>query len=208
MRISDLLSYVTQVSLGILATSATLLMGQTANAATINFSYLGVEPGAFRPINSIGSGSGSFSFADGLTNITQSDLTTFSFTLLFTEFVSLSTGSSRTYNYGLSTLTAFSATLGSSSLLTSLALGTIGITDTLSTPTSAGTPYSFFVESLQTGGAYVSIGNSGGSFPPFIPARGTVTQVANVPEPSAVLGILLFGGCLGAVRLRRCRVLN
>jgi hypothetical protein len=77
----------------------------------VDFTYSGA--GGFHTTT----GSGSFSFANGLTTVGLSDLTAFSFTQ--TEVLG---GKSGTFDYGLSDLTSFSATLGPGPTVTALSL--------------------------------------------------------------------------------------
>jgi hypothetical protein len=201
MKVSILLSSAVRLGLNVLAASVTLLATQTAQAATINFSYSGVEASSQGAKNAITSGSGSFSFSDSLTSISLSDLTSFSFSLTTTVFINAFPGSPSiaTFNYDLSTLTSFSGSVNPPEFLTSLALATIPVNGING---STFNPESFTVQSLQPNGASVSV------FQPGFPTGGaiqigTVTQVTSVPEPSTVTGILLFGGFLGAIRFRR-----
>ena len=101
------------VSLGLIVEMAGL-----AQAGTIvDFSYSG--RGGPDNAGLISTGTGTFSFADGLSTVGLTDLTSFDFTL--------NENTPNTATFGLSALTSFSASVGPGSTLTNLALATSSV---------------------------------------------------------------------------------
>ena len=90
-----------------------LLNGTISNvsATTINFDYSG---------SSVITGSGSFSFTDGLSQVSLADLSSFSLTLI----ADYSDSVKPSFSFSLPDLTAFNATLNQNLHLTSLSLST------------------------------------------------------------------------------------
>ncbi len=94
--------------------------GASATATIIAFSYTGDGTNLGCSI-CFATGSGSFSFADSPTSVSLGDLTGFTFTQTYTD---TSIPASGTYDYGLSDLLSFTATLDSAQNVTDLALVT------------------------------------------------------------------------------------
>ena len=143
----------------------------------------------------ISTGTGTFSFADGLSAVGLTDLTSFDFTL--------NENTPNTATFGLSELTSFSASVGPGSTLTNLALATSSVQgsnqDTF--------PRGFVISSLSSGGASSSFEILGVSFQ-LTDGTATINSVTTtVPEPSAftlvVLGALIIAG--GCFRRRNAR---
>jgi hypothetical protein len=106
----------------------------------VNFSYSGRGGPDFA--GTISNGSGSFSFAERLSSIGLSDLSSFNFTL--------NENTPDTTTFGLSDLTSFSAFVSSGPSLTVLAL----VTDPVQGSNQETEPREFGVSSLSPGGAY------------------------------------------------------
>jgi hypothetical protein len=169
----------------VLAVLALLLGGVgQARAGMISFTYSGTDASGGPQTSS---GSGSFSFADSPTSLGLGDLTSFTFSQ---TTIDPGTGTS-TYDYSLSDLTAFKATLTTGGLLTGLNL----TTDVIVGSNPDITSQSFVVTSLATNGASTfSLG--GGHL-----QVGTVTPTTTAaPEPASVtllglgsLGLLGYG---------------
>jgi hypothetical protein len=163
--------------LGLMA--ATMTTGRATAATIVSFSYFGRgAPGSNGGLTS--NGIGSFSFADGLTTVGLSDVTSF--------HLDLEENTPNTTIYGLSDLKSFSATLGPGPSLTSLSLDTY--------PTQGPDPTSyrreFTISSLHPPDAGTQIVVLG--FPLFW-TSGTVTITAvTVPEPSS-LTLAVLGAC-------------
>jgi hypothetical protein len=139
-----------------------------ASAGTIHFSYSGTGLGTSM-------GSGSFTFADGLSTVNLSDLTAFNFSQT-ADFV----GGVTTFSYGLGDLTTFTATVGTGPTLSSLSLDT-GFVVPVPFANSSGAlymPEAFQVTSLATGGA--STYSRAGTL-----TTGTVMK-ASAPEPATM----------------------
>lgn len=172
----------------------------TANAATFNFSYFQTSCGAASgtlvcPANNTVVGTGSFSFADGLTNISLASLTSFTFTDI------IGTPSDQV-TFTLANLASFSAiaTAGSSPILTSLVFATGNVGSTAST---AGRQ-AFSVSSLAfQGGSLRSQGNTNS-----LNSAGQITNISYVPEPSSALGMVVFGSIGGVAALKRKKKLT
>lgn len=144
------------------------------NATTINFDYSG---------SSVITGSGSFSFTDGLSPVSLADLSSFSLTLI----ADYGDGDSikPSFSFNLSNLTAFSATLDQNLLLTNLSLSTNTVFSIPQTNSFGAffAPQSFHVTAIDTmGGAYTTSNGFD------MTSTGTVTQStsATVPEPSTL----------------------
>ncbi|MBC7881388.1 MAG: PEP-CTERM sorting domain-containing protein [Anaerolineae bacterium] len=179
---------------------ATILSpAQRVNAATFNFSYsqtfCGAAPGTLVcPANGV-VGTGSFSFADGLTNISLASLTSFTFTDI------IGTLSDRV-TFTLANLGSFSATAtaGSSPALNSLIFATTNVGSLTST---AGLQ-AFSVSSLAfQGGSLRSQGNTNS-----LNSAGQITNISYVPEPSSALGMLVVGASGALTLLRRRRLMS
>jgi hypothetical protein len=164
----------------------------TGRAGFIDFTYSGSEVGGTLT-SSVGSGS--FTFADSPTTLTLADLTSFTFTQTATSQVDPSHPS--TYNYALSDLTSFSATLTPGGLLTGLTL----TTDAVGGSNLGFASESFQVTSLATGGA--------GTFRADVSSgiqltAGTVTQTVT-PEPASLTLLGLGVASLASYAWRRRR---
>jgi hypothetical protein len=124
------------------------LAGSARASVTVNFSYSGTPSGGFTLDSS---GTGSFTFADGLAAVGLADLTSFGFTQTVTD--SRNGDFLGTFTYGLSSLTSFSATVGPGPGLTGL-----GLTTGFVLPSPPGiAAESFTVSSLGTGGASTTL---------------------------------------------------
>jgi hypothetical protein len=167
-------------ALGVLAGAA-----GPAGAGMINFTYAGTGVAT-------ATGSGSFTFADGLSTITLADLTAFS----FSQSTNFGDPVVPTFTYGLGNLTAFAATVGPGSTLTSLSLTTGNVIG--NPPTNAQgmhfQPQAFQVTSLATGAASTFNAIGGGPF-----TTGTAAQAtpAAVPAPPT----LTLAGLAGLIGL-------
>jgi hypothetical protein len=183
---------------GMLAAAILGLMAATAGpgrAGTIvGFEYAGRGGPDFGGL--IATGTGTFSFANGLSTVGLADLTSFTF--------NMEENTPNTATFGLADLTSFSASLGAGPTLTSLALET----DSVQGSNPETEPRRFAVSSLNAGDAftyYVFIGFS------FSLTSGTVTitsvRPTTVPEPSsvvlAVLGTLVAAGGWAGGRMAR-----
>jgi hypothetical protein len=161
--------------LGLMAATAAPARAETI----VQFSYLGRGG----PDNSglIATGNGRFSFADGLSTVGLSDLTSFDLTMVETT--------PNTIKFGLSDLDSFSASLGPGPTLTSLALTTAWVQgDSIGSQ-----PRDFVVSSMGPDGAATNYELLGISFS-WTTGAVTITSVDPVPEPSA--GILAMLGAL------------
>jgi hypothetical protein len=157
--------------------------GQARAGTTVSFSYSGRggpdDEGFFT------TGTGSLSFASGLSTVGLSDLTSFAFSL---EENNPPTPLNIA-NFGLTDLTSFSASVGPGPTLTSLALQTSAVQGSDQTTY----PREFSISSLNPSVAFTHFDLFG--FPIFL-TGGTVTITSvSVPEPStfnlAVLGALI-----------------
>lgn len=151
-----------------------LLNGAISNvsATTINFDYSG---------SSLITGSGSFSFMNGLSQVGLADLNSFNLTLIADYGDSVKPS----FSFSLSDLTAFDATLDQSLLLTSLSLSTNKVFSVPQT-NSAGAffaPQSFHVTAIDTAGGAFTTSNGFD-----MSSTGTITQSTSVtvPEPSTL----------------------
>ncbi len=155
--------------------------GQARASTIVNFSYSGRGGPDFAGL--ISTGTGSFSFADGLETIGLADLTSFSFTL--------DENTPNTTIFGISDLTSFSATLGAGPTVTSLALGTSKVQSN----NEETWPREFFIASLDPDGAssrYFFVIES----LELTTGTATITSVlSTVPEPSSVT----LGGCAALI---------
>jgi MYXO-CTERM domain-containing protein len=180
-----------------LAAAVLSLMASTAGGARagtiVSFSYSGRggpdDEGFFT------TGTGSFSFASGLSTVGLSDLTSFAFSL---EENNPPTPLNIA-NFGLTDLTSFSASVGPGETLTSLTLQTSAVQGSDQTTY----PREFSISSLNPPSAFTHLDFFG--FSVFL-TSGTVTiSSVSVPEPStftlAVLGALIVAG--GWFRRRR-----
>jgi hypothetical protein len=165
--------------------------GQARAGTIVNLSYYG--RGGPSDGGLISTGTGSFSFASGLTMVGLADLASFNFTLEDNE------ATNNIVTVGLADLTSFSASVGPGPTLTTLALATRAVQG--SDPTTY--PREFDVSSLEPPDAstyYVVLGFA----IEWTTGEVTITGVS-VPEPStltmAVLGVLIVAG----VRSRRRR---
>jgi hypothetical protein len=166
----------TAAALGLMA--ATMTTGRAWAGTIVSFSYFGRgAPDGNGGLTS--SGTGSFSFADGLSTVGMSDLSSFHF--------DLEENTPNTTIFGLTDLKSFSATVGPGPTLTSLNLDTYATQG----PDPTSYPREFTIASLDPPAAetHVVILDY-----PFFWTSGTVTITAvTVPEPSsltlAVLGI-------------------
>lgn len=151
-----------------------LLNGTISNvsATTINFDYSG---------SPLITGSGSFSFTNGLSQVGLADLNSFNLTLIADYGDSVKPS----FSFSFSDLTAFSATLDQNLLLTSLNLSTNNVFSIPLTNSSGAffAPQSFHVTAIDTtGGAFTTSNGFDMS------STGIVTQStsATVPEPSTL----------------------
>jgi hypothetical protein len=170
-----------------------------AAAGVINFSYTGSNGGTFSA-----DGSGSFSFADSPSSLDLSDLQSFAFHTTFSDTAGGTT--IIVFDYSLSDLLSFSATLSGANLA-SIAFSTRAIF-----PTSAifpcddcdPLPASFILTS--SGGAQ---GSTCFGFPgddnPCVITRGTITVI---PEPATVALFILGLSGLALTRRRRALTRN
>ncbi|MDR3533785.1 MAG: PEP-CTERM sorting domain-containing protein [Rhodopila sp.] len=159
-----------------------------ANAETINLRYVGAV--TERAQNDFGisdiSGSGVVTFADGLTSVSLSDLTNFSFNLTMDG-----SGGTDVDSYGLGDIVdppGFSATLDETGNVTSL---------TFTTGFGSG---GWFYPGQQLSMDLVN-GSNTGNFDVGGFSIGTLT--ADVPEPATLT--LMATGLLGMLRIRRKR---
>ena len=152
------------------------------HATTIDFTYTGVVAG---PEHSYGSGS--FSFADGLTTLGLGDLTDFTFNL------HINNGGSYFNTFTSADLTAFSATIAGGSV-TDLSLDTNAETS----PIHGIIPENFVVTGLGPLEASNTVVSSG-----YVVDRGQVTiAAAQTPEPSTWTLMLGCVALAGAWKLR------
>jgi hypothetical protein len=177
------------VSLSLMAAMA----GRAQAGTIVDFSYSG--RGGPDSAGLISTGTGSFSFADGIATVGLTDLTSFDF--------SLTENTPNTVTFGLADLTSFSATVGPGPSLTSLALDTRAVQG----PDPTSYPREFTISSLNPPDAETHVVVLG--FPIFW-TSGTVTITAvTVPEPSsftlAVLGVGALIAAGGSSRLRKAR---
>ncbi len=142
-------------------------------------------------------GTGSFSFGNVFPGVGQGNLTSFNFTMTETQDPLPETN---TVTYGLSDLTAFTATLGPDQTVTSLSL-TTGPVEGSDTTTF---PRLIVISSLSPGDASTLLDFHGVTFGL---TSGTATITSVVPEPSsfvlAVLGALIVAA--GRSRRRKAR---
>ena len=175
--------------LGLIAATA----GRASAGTVVQFSYYGT--GGPDNAGLISTGTGSFTFTDGLTTVGKSDLTSFSFDLQENTPLDVT--------FGLADLTSFFATVGPSLTLASLALDTRAVEG--SDPTTY--PREFTISSLDPPDAethFVVLGI------PIFWTSGTVTVTGiSAPEPSSfTLAVLGLGGLIvagGWARLRKGR---
>lgn len=151
-----------------------LLNGAISNvsATTINFDYSG---------SSVITGSGNFSFTDGLSPVSLADLSSFSLTLIADYGDSVKPS----FSFSLPDLTAFSATLDQNLLLTNLSFSTNNVFSIPQTNLFGAffAPQSFHVTAINTTGGAFTTSNGFD-----MTSTGTVTQStsATVPEPSTL----------------------
>jgi hypothetical protein len=178
------------VILGLMAVAMTT--GRAAAGTIVSFSYFGRgAPDGNGGLTS--SGTGSFSFADGLSTVGLPDLTSF--------HLDLEENTPNTTIFGLSDLKSFSATLGPGRLLTNLALDTFATQG----PDPTSYPREFTISSLNPPDAETHVVVLG--FPLFW-TSGTITITGiTVPEPSSLtLAVVGIGGVIvasGWARRRR-----
>lgn len=163
--------------------------GEARAAVTVSFSYSG--RGGPDEAGLVATGTGSFSFADGLTTVGLADLTAFDFTL--TE------NTPNVATFGLTDLSSFSAEVGPGTTVTGLALRTGPVQGT--NPETE--RREFGVSSLGAGDAatyFVLLGV------PFEQTTGTatITPAATAPEPST-FALAAAGGLVAAAARARGR---
>jgi hypothetical protein len=164
-----------------------------AAADTVSFTYLGHD---VTGIGGTSSGSGSFTFAGGLTTIGLGDLTSFAFSQT-TNINIPGLPPSVTFSYILPDLVDFAASL-TGGVLTSLSLHTIEVPGI----PSGFNPESFNVTSLAVNGAFTATGD-------ITLQVGTVTiGAATVPEPSSLILFATIGFALTVATFRRSRLIS
>jgi PEP-CTERM motif len=178
--------------LGLMA--ATMMTSRAGAGAIVSFTYLGRgAPDGNGGLTS--NGTGSFSFADGLSTVGKSDLTSFHF--------DLEENTPNTTIFGLKDLKSFSATVGPGPTLTSLALDTYATEG----PDPTSYPREFTISSLEPPDAETHVVIFG--FPLFW-TSGTITIISvTAPEPSSLtlailgIGVVIVAG--GWSRRRKSR---
>ena len=177
--------------LGLMAATA----GQARAGTTVSFSYSG--NGGPDNAGFFTNGTGSFSFASGLSTVGLADLKSFTFTM---EESTTNDPDSNTITFGLADLSSFSASVDPGPNLTSLALAT----DPVQGSSYGSYPREFTISSLNPPDASTYLDFHGLSI--FL-TSGTITTTLSVPEPStfilAVLGALFVAG--GWSRHRKAR---
>lgn len=170
--------------LGLTAATA----GGARAAMIVDFSYSG--RGGPDDAGLIATGTGSFSFADGLTTVGLADLLAFNF--------NLSENTPNTATFGLPDLASFSAEVGPGLTVTSLALAT----DPVQGTNQQTWPREFGVSSLDPGDAATRVVILGVSLEQTT-GTVTITPAATAPEPSAVVLAALGTLVAAAGRARR-----
>jgi hypothetical protein len=175
-----------------------LMIGAPARADLIvDFSYSGTGTSP-----NTATGNGSFQFADGLSTLGKSDLTSFS----FTQTVDTKEGRNvkeSTVTYGLSDLTSFSATIGSGPEVTSLSLQTKALSGEGYTAI-----YAFNISNLGPGGAETTLKLGIVEDTGAVSITSITSSSPAVPEPSSAI-LAAFGtvalGAYGWCRNRRAQ---
>lgn len=171
--------------------------GGTRGAVIVDFSYSG--RGGPGDAGLIATGTGRFSFADGLTTVGLADLTAFAFTL--------DENTPNTATFGLPDLTSFAAEVGPGPTLTSLALATDAVQGT--NPQTW--PREFTVSSLDPDGAATRVVILGVSLEQTT-GTVTITPAATAPGPSAAalaaVGTLVAAAGRAGRRTARTTVLG
>lgn len=183
---------ITAVAVALVALSG----AASAQITTVNFAYSGTDTNISYP--AISAGTGSFSFASGLTSVGLSDLTAFSFT---TTRDIPTFGFTSTFSYGLSDLSAFAGSFTLSGDINALSLRTFERSATFSNGSGSGAGFRItsWSTALNSGPADVFYTDSLNMITNL--TSGTVTVTSVVPAPGAAV-MLGLGGLIASRRRR------